>query len=191
MPSFLIPDGGVDIFYVDESAGSGVFAMASLRIPMIRAEKSGQAKMVWPEYYEKATSWRRSLSKVHNIRFRAELHGSELLGNKGKLHKSGRSLTREEAFDVYADALNTLSFLPDASLMVAATTRNSLLFGEAKMTAALTALLQRIQRQSESESTCGMVFFDEGHAEYFHLYRKAQKYLPVGSAFGGWPGGVA
>jgi hypothetical protein len=69
MPSFLIPDGGVDIFYVDESAGSGVFAMASLRIPMIRAEKSGQAKMVWPEYYEKATSWRRSLSKVHNIRF--------------------------------------------------------------------------------------------------------------------------
>jgi uncharacterized protein DUF3800 len=191
MPSFLIPVGGVDIFYADESAGSGVFAMASLRIPMIRAEKSGQAKMVWPDYYEKATSWRRSLSNTHMIRFRAELHGSELLSNKGKLHKSGRPLGREEAFKVFAGALETLSFLPDASLMVGATTKNSQLFGETKMTAALTALLQRIQRQTEHEKTCGMIFFDEGHAEYFHAYRKAQKYLPVGSAFGGWPGGGA
>ena len=33
-----------------------------------------------------------------------------------------------------------------------------------------------------------MLFFDEGHKEYFHAFRKAQKYLPVGSMRGGWGG---
>jgi hypothetical protein len=186
MPSFPIPSGGVDIFYIDESAGDGVFLMASLRVPMIRPMKTGQAEMVWQDFYEKATSWRRSLSKNCHIRFHAELHGSELLTSKGKLHRTGRSLNRQESFDVYGRALETLSFLPDESLMACATTKNSTLFGTEKMTAALTALLQRIQRQTVHDDTCGMVFFDEGHNEYFRIYRKAQKYLPVGSAFGRW-----
>lgn len=34
-----------------------------------------------------------------------------------------------------------------------------------------------------------IVFFDAGHPEYRKLYRKAQKYLPTGSALGGWRDG--
>jgi Protein of unknown function (DUF3800) len=90
---------------------------------------------------------------------------------------------------VYRSALQTLSFLPNDSIMATAATEKTELFGGTRMTAALTALLQRIRRQADAEYTCGLVFFDEGHDEYFHAYRKAQKYLPVGSSQGGWPEG--
>jgi hypothetical protein len=197
MPQFPIPAGGADIFYVDESAGDRIFVMATLRVPVIRAAEADRpdgsrtAMLVWPDYHEKAMVWRRALSKEHHIRYRAELHGSDLLAGKGQLHKSHRALNREEAFDLFKGALGSLGFLPSGSIMAAAATESTNLFGQTKMTAALTGLLQRIQRQSEAEKTCGMVFFDEGHDEYFHHFRKAQKYLPVGSALGGWPGGAA
>lgn len=101
MPSFPIPRGGIDIFYIDESAGNGCFVMASLRVPYVRADRLGEAQVVWQEYYEKATSWRRTLSRDHKIKFRNELHGSELLTSKGRLHISGKSLTKEQALATY------------------------------------------------------------------------------------------
>ena len=189
MPSFPIPNGGIDIFYIDESAGNGCFVMASLRVPYVRGDANGTAEIVWQEHYEKATSWRRALSKAHKIKFRSELHGSELLTSKGRLHISGKSLNREQALDTYVGAMRSLGWLPDMSLIVAAATDQTQLFGQTKMVAALTGLLQRLERHTHYARTSGMVFFDEGHREYLIAYRKAQKYLPVGSALGGWPDG--
>jgi len=165
--------------------------MATVRVPLIRAagDKDSTATVVWPEHYEAATIWRRNLSAAHHIKFRQELHGSELLSGQGRLHKSNRSLRREEAVTVYRGAMESLSFLPDCSIMAAVATPDTKLFGETKMTAALTGLLQRIRRQTDAENTGGMAFFDEGHNEYLHTFRKAQRYLPVGSSQGGWPEG--
>lgn len=188
MPSFPIPNGGMDFFYIDESATNNIFIMASVRIPVLRSV-GGVAKIVWPEYYEKATAWRRELSKKHGLKFREELHGAHMLTGKALIHKANRILGKEESVTVYRDALTTLTFLPDSSVMAAASTSVSNLMGQTKMTATMTALLQRIRRQSDAENLCGLVFFDEGHDEYFHAFRKAQKYLPVGSQRGGWPEG--
>lgn len=189
MPSFPIPRGGVDIFYIDESAGDGCFVMASLRVPYVRADRHGAAQIVWQEHYEKATSWRRTLSRDHKIKFRNELHGSELLTSKGRLHISGKSLTKEQALATYVGAMRSLGWLPEMSLIVSAATDQTQLFGQTKMVAALTGLLQRLERHTHYNQTSAMAFFDEGHREYLIAYRKAQKYLPVGSAQGGWPNG--
>lgn len=190
MASFVLPPGGMDIFYLDESAGDGIFVMASVRVPMVRA-RDDRFWVVWPEYHELAQEWRRSLSRDHHIKFRPELHSSDLLAGKGLLHKSGRTLHKDEAAALFASALQRLNFLPEASILVSSATQNSSLFGEVKMQAALLAMLQRLGTQTAHEQTGGMVFFDEGHAEYSKLYRKSLAYMPVGSSRGGWADGAS
>lgn len=190
MGSFVLPPGGMDIFYVDESAGDGIFVMASVRVPMMRM-RDDQFWVVWPEYHEIAGEWRRSLSRDFNIKFRPELHSSDLLAGKGLLHKSGRNLSKEEAAVLFQTAMQRLDFLPDASVLVASATAKSSLFGEVKMQAALLGMLQRMRTQSSAEKTAGMVFFDEGHAEYSKLYRKSLAYMPTGSKQGGWSSGAS
>jgi hypothetical protein len=56
---------------------------------------------------------------------------------------------------------------------------------------AITGLLQCIRKKCDSDSIHGMIFFDEGHNEYIRFFRRASKYLPTGSRFGGWRGGKA
>ena len=53
----------------------------------------------------------------HSIRFREELHGYQILGRKGQYRKTWRNLTHPEATSLYADALKTLAWLPDKSIM--------------------------------------------------------------------------
>jgi hypothetical protein len=184
----LAPNG-IDLYYIDESERYPLSVASCVRIPFLKPKPDGGWEFTWDAYLADATEWRRDLSANHSIRFREELHGYQILGRKGQYHKTWRNLTHVEAVALYADALKTLTWLPDRSIMSAYATDTSVLMGHKGIFACLFGLLQRIRNQCGAH-TNGMIFFDEGHKSYIRLYRMAQKYLPTGSKFGGWHGGV-
>lgn len=182
-----LQSGGIDIFYVDESAKTPLFTASAVAVPFLRPTMFGW-KFVWQDYLKGAEIWRRNLSKRHSIRFRKELHAYELIKSQGRYHKKWRNLLPHEAWDVYADALASLNFLPPGSILTTYTTSTSQYAGEVGMGACLLTLFQRMRSQCNARKTNAIVFFDEGHTEYIRAFRKAQKYLPTGSAYGGWGG---
>ena len=187
----LLNGNGVDIFYIDESVRTPLFVASAIRVPFIRPYKAGW-KIVWPEYQETADAWRRWLSKKHEIRFREELHAYKIMKPEGLYHKTHRNLSPPEAFALMEDALTGMSrVLPAGSIITAYATAASEFAGNKGMSACLLSLFQRMRSQCRAEGVKAMVFFDEGHDEYISEYRRAKKYLPTGSALGGWQGGHA
>lgn len=184
----LAPNG-IDLFYIDKSERHPLSVASCVRIPFLVPKKGGGWEFVWEGFLADATDWRRDLSANHSIRFREELHGYQILGRKGQYRKTWRNLTHPEATSLYADALKTLAWLPDKSIMSTYATEQSELMGHKGIFACLFGLFQRIRNQCGVERINGMVFFDEGHKSYVRLYRMAQKYLPTGSQFGAWEGG--
>jgi hypothetical protein len=80
--------------------------------------------------------------------------------------------------------------MPSASVLSAAASRGtSLLYGHERLEKAMYALFQRMRKMCEANNTNGVVFFDQGHPEYRRLYRRAQVFLPTGSAMGTWQDG--
>jgi len=180
---------GMDIFYIDESEHHAVSAITSIRVPLLRPKQNGGWEFVWSNYYEQAVKWRRALSANHNIRFREELHGYKILKHQGQYHKTRRNLSPAEAVALYRDALATLTWLPERAIMTTYATAQSELMGYKGVAACLFGMFQRMRSHCRVLKVNGMAFFDEGHPSYVHLYRMAQKYLPTGSAFGGWGAG--
>lgn len=183
-----LAENGIDIFYIDESERHPLAVASSVRVPFLRPEGEGW-KFVWENYLNHAVAWRRTLSAEHSVRFREELHGYRILKHQGLYHKTWRNLSPAEATALYADALGTLTWLPERSIMSAYATDESELMGHEGINACLFGLFQRIRNHCHYSKVNGMLFFDEGHKSYIRLYRMAQKYLPTGSRFGTWEGG--
>lgn len=179
---------GIDVFYIDESERYPLAVTTAIRIPYLRPTENGW-RFVWSDYLDHAAKWRRDLSKTHSIRFREELHGYKILKHQGLYLKDWTNLSPFEAVALYKDALNTLTWLPKKSVMSTYATDASDLMGYEGIGACLFGLFQRLRTHCNYNKVNGMVFFDEGHTEYIRLYRMAQKYLPTGSAFGGWGAG--
>lgn len=179
-------DGGLDIYYIDESERHPLSLVTSVRVPLLR-QVDGVWRFVWQEYLNKAVEWRRNLSAQHNIRMRTELHGYEILAHRGLLLKGRKNLRPDQATALYSTALETIDFLPTSSIMTAYADGDSELMGHKGIKAAMLGLFQRIRRQC-GDSTNAMILFDDGHPEYVSHYRKATKFLPTGSMHGGWQG---
>jgi hypothetical protein len=179
---------GIDVFYIDESERFPLSVASAVRIPLLRPNDNGW-RFIWDEYLTSATRWRRDVSRYNSIRFREELHANKLIGRSGLYHKTWRNLTHEEAAAVYKNALATLTWLPERSIMSAFSNEKSKLMGHEGIAACLFGLFQRIRNHCQYTKVNGLIFFDEGHSSYIRLYRMAQKYLPTGSAFGGWGSG--
>lgn len=180
--------GGIDLFYIDESAKHPLYAATAVTVPFMRRSGFLGWRFVWPEYQKKVEDWRRALSKNHGIRFREELHAYQIVKGQGLLKRNWRNLLPHEAVALYKDALATANFLPDASIITAYATDQSQFAGESGIGVCLLTLFQRMRSQCQARNTNGIVFFDEGHKSYLTAFRKAQKYLPTGSAIGGWGG---
>ena len=159
-----LAENGIDIFYIDESERFPLSVASCVRIPFLRPKQDGGWAFVIGDYENAAIKWRRNLSSTHSIRFRVEMHGYEILGRKGLYHKSHRNLTNPEATALYKDALASLTWLPDKSIMTTFATDQSELMGHKGIFAGLFGLFQRMRNQC-GEHTGGLVFFDEGHKE--------------------------
>lgn len=178
-------DGGIDIFYIDESMDRDVFAMSAVAIPFLR-NIEGTWTVVWDDHHTNIRNWRRNANKHLQIPVRKELKGSRLSSGRGRYKGGKDQFSRNEAAQAYRRLLVNLDFLPDLSIISVTGTRDSNLYGHTKLEALLYALLQRMRTACHKNRRTGLVFFDEGHGEYRKLFRKAQVYLPTGSAFGGW-----
>lgn len=178
-------DGGIDIFYIDESMDSDVFAMSAVAIPFLR-NIEGTWMVVWEDHHTNARDWRRRAKSNFRIPATKELKGSTLSAGRSRYKDGKHQFGRQEANRVYRGLLSDLEFLPDASIISVTGTRASNLFGHTKLEALLYALLQRMRTACHKQNRTGLVFFDEGHGEYRKLFRRAQVYLPTGSSMGGW-----
>lgn len=181
----LLRDGGLDIFYIDESEDSNVYVVTAVAVPFLR-KIDGQWNIVWPNYLEAAKQWRKDIKLAHKVPTTKELHAVKFASGRGRYFHNKWQFPRPKAAAVYRDILNRINFLPDSSIMSAATIRGPQLYGSARLEAALHALFQRMRSQCVSRKVNAIVFFDEGHPEYRKLYRRSQIYLPTGSMFGGW-----
>jgi hypothetical protein len=179
-------DGGLDIFYIDETEKNPLSVVTSVRVPFLRRVE-GEWTFVWADYLAKAIEWRRAISAETGIKYHKELHANELLAHRGLYKKPNNNLRPDEALAVCTMALSTISFLEPASIMTAYATDQTAFMGERRIKAALLGLFQRIRRQCGQERN-GLVIFDDGRPEYVTLYRRATRWLPTGSALGGWPG---
>lgn len=181
-------DGGVDIYYIDESADPNVFTMIGFAIPLLR-KADGIWTFRWDDHLQGVRKWRRGLRQKHGIPVKKELHGVKLAAGRGRYRFGTQQFTRPAAAAVYRDILSSIDFLPESSIIAVAGTRNSNLYGATKLEATLHALLQRMRTATKRTARNGMVFFDEGHGEYRTLYRKSLVYLPTGSDRGNWGSG--
>lgn len=176
----LLP-GGADLFYVDESGYREIFTISAIRIPFIRYVDR-QTTFVWSDYLRSAQTWRRDLSTNHRVRFRKEIHGTDVLQCHGLYHKAGRNLTPEEAVNFYRDALTSLEGfgINDMAFTVFAR-QASRLARQTGVHAGIMGLFQRMRSYCHQNNRNGMIFFDGGHEkDYTKLYRQAAVYLPSG-----------
>lgn len=178
--------GGVDIFYVDESERFPLSVVSAIRVPFLR-QVDGVWTFVWQGHLGKAVLWRRSLSEAHDIRSRAELHGYEILSHRGLLRKGRQNLRPDQAVELYSNALRSIDFLPESSIITVYAGEGSSLMGQKGIRAAMLGLFQRIKRQCGND-THALLIFDDGHPEYVSWFRQATRYLPTGSNFSGWAG---
>lgn len=183
-----LPDCGLTTFYADESDDKKSYVLTCVAIPTLGATIA-DCPVEWDGYFEKAQAWRRDLKDSFGIPVRKELKGSKLAtGRNSYLPRRGR-LHGERAIEAYAHALKGLEFLPSEALFSIVCDRSTRLYGHTRLEASLYAMLQRVQRKCEAEKTAALLFFDEGHAEYRRLFRRAKKHLPTGSNQGAWADG--
>ena len=185
-----LSNNGIDILYVDESARHPRFTATAVRVPFLRHIDS-RWRYVWSDYYDNADVWRRQLSRDFGVRFRKELHGYELLKAGGLYLRGKRNFRPDDAVMFYKEALARPTFLEPASIFTVFGFSDSRVAGFAGIEATMVGLLQRLRTQCSSNGVDGLLFFDEGHDEYIRWYRRAQVYLPTGSAYGAWDQGQA
>lgn len=174
--------GGLDVFYVDESADDDTYAMVAIAIPLLR-DKGGKWEIVWDQYFEAARKFRRDLKQVHGVPTKKELHAVKLASGRGHYRHGKQQFLPRAAAEVYKWALAHLGFLPEASVITVVADRGAMLYGASQLEASLHALFQRMQRATSGGSRNAITFFDEGHGEYRTIYRRARVYLPTGQKF--------
>ena len=180
--------GGMDFFYIDESHDRHVFVVTAICVPFLR-HADDQWEIVWKEYFKGAQDWRKDGANNLHVPITKELHGVKLAAGRGNYYKGKFSFDRPKSCSVYRRFLESVNFLPDASIISVAAFRGQALYGYDHLEAAMFALFQRMRRTCEARSVNAMTFFDQGHPEYRALYRKAQVYLPTGSSRGTWQSG--
>ncbi len=183
-----IGNGGMDIFYIDESLDADTFALSAITIPFVR-QVDGTWTIVWEDQFANVRDWRRRASKSLKVPVRKELKGQKLLSGRGRYNLGKNQFTHGEAAQVYRALLSDIGFLPDMSIITIVGNRQSNLFGHTRLEALVIALFQRMRMACLRSERIGLVFFDEGHGEYRKLYRKARVFLPTGSSRGGWGSG--
>lgn len=183
-----LPDCGLYTFYADESDDKQRYVISCVGVPTLGATVGGPP-IAWNDYFAAAKAWRRDLKAQYNIPVGKELKGSKLAtgrnsydGGKGRLHGA-------RAVEAYRFALHQLDFLPPGSIFSVTCERQYRLYGHTRLEAVLYAMFQRIQKKCENDRLAALLFFDEGHAEYRRLYRRACVHLPTGSNQGAWANG--
>ena len=185
-----LSEGGLDVWYIDESTDPEFFAMSAISVPFLRC-LNGTWTLVWEEHYARIREMRRDLQAAHGIPVRKELKASKLVAGRGRYSRGANQLSPSAGTAAVRWILSRTDFLQPMSIISVCARRSSTLFGHSRLEATLFALLQRMRTASQRANRNGLVFFDEGHDEYRKMYRRARIFLPTGSALGTWSEGRA
>jgi hypothetical protein len=181
---------GLCTFYADESDDKHIYSIACICVPtIIRRLLGAQIRVEWDTYLAGAKEWRRGIKETFGVPVRKELKGSQIATGRNSYGPNNTRIHGQQARELYAGALQGLTFLPKGSIFSVYAKKGVRLYGHKKLEAALYALFQRMQKHCEAWGCNALLFFDEGHEEYRHLFQKACAYLPTGSRLGGWPDG--
>jgi hypothetical protein len=178
----LLP-GGLDVFYIDESNDSKLYAVTAIAIPFLRND-NGIWRLTWPDALNAAKAWRRRVADRHKIPVSKELHATKLISGRGNYLYGNRQLRKEDAVPIYRDILSSVDFIPPESVITVVGTRGRTMYGHERLQRVMYALFQRMRSQCKARRVNAMTFFDQGHPEYRALFRRAMVNLPTGSRFG-------
>ena len=179
----ILLDGGIDVFYIDESNDATNYVVTAIAVPFLR-KHDAVWRFVWNDYLSASRQWRQRLSAAHKIPIRKELHGSNLAKRRGNYKYGKRQFTEDEAVAAYSFALSELTFVPEASIISVSGHRGRTMYGSGRLLRVMHALFQRMRLQCRARNVNAITFFDEGHPEYRSLYRQAQVFLPAGTKSG-------
>ncbi len=185
-----LSDGGIDVFYIDESHDRNVYVVTAVAIPLLRNIDS-HWMIVWADYLEAAKAWRKSIFDEFRIPKTKELHGVKLASGRGGYNQGKYNFPKPKASSIYRGILQHLNWLPPESILTASVNRGTAIYGSDRLEGAMHILFQRMRKHCSANKRNAICFFDEGHPEYRKLYRKAQVFLPTGSMHGGWKDGKA
>ena len=109
-------EGGIDVFYIDESGDRDVFVMSAIAIPFLRDIESTWT-IVWEDQYRNIRDWRRRMSRNHEIPVKKELHGNKFASGRGRYRAGKHQFRRSQAISTYRTILGDLGFLPNSSII--------------------------------------------------------------------------
>jgi uncharacterized protein DUF3800 len=181
-PVMILQNGGMDVFYIDESHDSILYAVTAVAVPFLR-KTADTWHIVWPDYLRSAQTWRRRIASDLHIPLSKELHGTKLVSGRGNFYYGSRQFSRPAAVEAYHSILKWIDFIPGESIITVVGKRGPPMFGHERLQRSMYALFQRMRRQCVARSVNAMTFFDQGHPEYRRLYRRARVSLPTGSKF--------
>jgi len=181
----ILRAGGMDVFYIDESHDSALYAVTAIAIPFLR-KIADTWNIVWPDYLQAAQAWRKQIASDLHIPLGKELHATKLVSGRGNYLYGNRQFTKPDAVAAYRSILRWINFIPDASVITVVGRRGPQMYGHDRLQRVMYALFQRMRRQcvAPTRNVNAMAFFDQGHPEYRQLYRRARVNLPTGSMFG-------
>jgi hypothetical protein len=185
--SVLLKENGIDIYYIDESHDRNIYVVTAVCVPFLR-NIEGAWTIAWPARFEAAREWRRLTKRAQGIPVSKELHGVKLIAGRGNFFRGKHNFSKAKASGVYRSILESIDFLPDASIMSVTANRGKFLYGNDRLEACMYALFQRMRTKASIDKVNALTFFDQGHQEYRRLYRMAQVHLPTGSMLGSWSG---
>src|SRR5262245_36131383 len=96
----LLPAGGADVWYADESADRHCFALVAFAVPLLR-NTGPNWQISWPDHFDAMKRFRTSLRATHHVPIRKELHGVKLASGRGRYAKGKHQLGRPQAASVY------------------------------------------------------------------------------------------
>jgi hypothetical protein len=169
------PHAPVEIAYMDESYDSSKFAMSALIIPVAQ----------WFDAFEHLKSWRKSLRTRYGIFVNKELHATKFVSGRGKV--GNRVVPKALRAAIFHEAMEIFTKLPGAVVVSGCWDKAGLSDPHAH---AFQRIQERLQARCRKGSGYIITIADEGRAaELRKVSRRSKVYNPVGSMFGGWPGG--
>ena len=141
----ILRAGGMDVFYIDESHDSALYAVTAIAIPFLR-KIADTWNIVWPDYLQAAQAWRKQIASDLHIPLGKELHATKLVSGRGNYLYGNRQFTKPDAVAAYRSILRWINFIPDASVITVVGRRGPQMYGHDRLQRVMYALFQRMRR---------------------------------------------
>jgi hypothetical protein len=157
------------LFYIDESMEGDHIALVAIRVSIED----------WRASLDCLKSFRRDLRATAGVSVAAELHATELVGERGVI--GGQRIGIRRGVDILQQSLGSLSKLPNVKI-IGAHSRN-----KRKMDQLFEWTLNRIEQNIRQEESHAILICDKGkEALYPSISRRMRHYNYIPSQFGDW-----